>query len=141
MSTKFIRLNDGWSAGPNAPEPSIEVVGRDLLLSFYINTVDDERGVLRFKNCSRYHMRGTNDHGWYLGQCRFSKIAPAWGEFYELKGDLKLDECRAKWETVSREFTGSRHFLFYFRDETFECDADEWMFEPSSENAFLKRSL
>jgi hypothetical protein len=27
----------------------------------------------------------TNDEGWYLGQCRFSKVAPTWGEFYHVQ--------------------------------------------------------
>lgn len=147
MKTVFTKLNDGWNAEPNAPEPNVTVVGSDVLLNFLLNPYlyrqfqDGDIGILRFRNCSRYHLKGTNDEGWSRGQCRFSKIAPAWGEYYELEGDLKLSECRAKWETVSTDFSGSRHFLFYFRDETFECDADEWLFEPSNDNALLTRSF
>lgn len=50
-------------------------------------------GVIRFKNCARYRFGPENDEGWYLGQCRFSGIAPDWGEFYKVNGDLKLGEC------------------------------------------------
>jgi hypothetical protein len=66
-----------------------------------------------------------NDEGWYLGQCRFSKIAPAWGEFYEVDGDLKLESVPNDWIVVGPESrTTAKHFLFYLRDQTFECDAE-----------------
>jgi hypothetical protein len=66
----------------------------------------------------------TNDEGWYRGQCRFSRLAPSWGEFYEVAGDLLLSKCPNDWRYVSQEpGRALRHFLFYLRDETFECDA------------------
>ena len=86
----------------------------------------------------------TNDEGWYRGQCRFSRLAPAWGEFYEVRGDLLLDfvpdpeEFRShgvqleprplRWVTIGEPGVTSRHFLFYLRDQTFECDATDWSF-------------
>jgi hypothetical protein len=89
----------------------------------------EDTGVLRFLSCERYRLGPTNDEGWYRGQCRFSKVAPRWGEFYEVSGDLRLQECPDGWVTVGPAHRTLRHFLFYFRDETFECDAAEWAFK------------
>jgi hypothetical protein len=86
----FRKLNAGWNAEPNAPEPFVKVAGEDALLSFVLNSFlypdfsADEVGVIRFTARSRYRLGKTNDEGWYRGQCRYSKVAPAWGEFYEL---------------------------------------------------------
>src|SRR6478736_916613 len=92
--TTFEQLNDGWNANPNAPNPKVTIEGRDVLVSFGMNrfvfpdfTAEDV-GRLRFCLCSRYRLGDTNDEGWHRGQCRFSKIAPSWGEFYEVSGDL-----------------------------------------------------
>jgi hypothetical protein len=138
MKTTFVKLNDDWNAEPNAPDPKIEIVGSDILLSFYVNPFqfprfeEEDIGVIRFKNFVRYRLGPENDEGWYRGQCRFSKLAPAWGEFYEVSGDLKLSECPSDWITVLSDTKGTRHFLFYFRDNMFECDAQEWQFEPTA---------
>ena len=42
----------------------------------------------------------------------------------EFDGDLLLDRC--KWVELGPPVPLSRHYLFYFRDETFECDAVDW---------------
>jgi hypothetical protein len=90
MKPHFLQLNLGWNADPNAPNPNVEVLGNDVLLSFYVNPFQfkefekDEIGFLRFVNCVRFRLGGTNDEGWYRGQCRFSTIAPEWGQFYEI---------------------------------------------------------
>jgi hypothetical protein len=86
-------------------------------------------GRLRFHSSSRYRLGSSNDEGWYRGQCRFSKIAPSWGEFYEVSGDLRLAECPSGWIEVGATCSSLRHFLFYFRDKTFECDASDWSLE------------
>ena len=152
MATKFIKLNENWNAEPNAPDPRVSVSEKDVVLEFLMNEFlypqfkNAEKGILRFLNCWRYRLGSTNDEGWYRGQCRFSRLAPAWGEFYEVKGDLLLDAkpdpkafysekfgvqltpSPLKWVTLNNEANSSRHFLFYLRDETFECDAADWSF-------------
>ena len=140
----FRRLNEGWNAEPNAPHPQVLVSGSDILVEFFLSPFQfqqfdpEDRGILRFVDCSRYRLGGTNDEGWYLGQCRYSKIAPAWGEFYEISGtDSHLDQPD-DWKTVSETSSASRHFLFYFRDETFECIASSWEFESKSANALFQ---
>lgn len=141
MKTTFTKLNEHWNAEPNAPDPKIEVVGGDLLLSFYLNPFQfpqfhkDDVGIIRFRNCLRYRLGPENDEGWHLAQCRFSRLAPAWGEFYEVGGDLKLTECPEDWKALLSGVGETKHFLFYFRDDMFECDAKEWEFEQTIDNA------
>jgi hypothetical protein len=141
--TTFRQLNDGWNAQPNAPDPQVLVEGQDVVVSFQMNPYQfsqfssEDVGRIRFISCQRYRLGATNDEGWYRGQCRFSKLAPKWGEFYEVDGDLRLGECPEDWVELSPARGKSRHFLFYFRDETFECDASDWVFEvvrPATES-------
>ena len=133
--TTFTKLNDGWNAEPNAPHPHVRRRNADLVLEFYMNPWqfpeynEEDIGILTLTNCWRYRLGDTNDEGWYRGQCRFGKRAPRWGEFYEVEGDLLLDRGTPDWHVVRRPTESSRHFLFYFRDETFECDADDWSLE------------
>ena len=135
LATQFRQLNDGWNAEPNAPKPEVQVHDDDVVLTFLANPyqfprfAEAQRLCLRFKNARRYRLGATNDQGWYMGQCRFSGAAPAWGEFYEVSGDLKLDRCPADWHIVRAGGRTGRHFLFYLRDETFECEADDWILE------------
>jgi hypothetical protein len=150
MSTTFTKLNGGWNAEPNGQTPEISFAGRDLVFAFLLNDLvypkyqTAEKGILRFPECWKYRIGGPNDEGWYRGQCRFSRLAPTWGEFYEVHGDLLLDwvpdpeafrtrgiqlELRPlRWVTIGEHGACSRHFLFYLRDQTFECDAVDWSF-------------
>jgi hypothetical protein len=152
MTTTFKKLNEGWNADPNSPDPRVLIEGTELLLEFSLNDLQypdykkAEKGFIRFRNCWRYRLGQTNDEGWHRGQCRFSRLAPKWGEFYEIHGDLllnaasnkeafydaerkmKLDTFSLNWITIGQPEASSRHFLFYFRDETFECDASVWDF-------------
>lgn len=130
MKTTFEQLNFGWNAAPNVPNARVEIDGSELRLFFRANTFQfpeyDEDDVLQllFRGCWRYRLGGTNDEGWYMGQCRFGKTIP-WGEFYEIDGDLRIDET-FDWVVFGPENQSSKHFLFYLRDDTFECDADSW---------------
>ena len=130
----FVQLNRDWNADPNAPEPRVSVVGPDVLLSFYVNAfefpefIEGTRAVLRFKRCERYRLGSTNDEGWYMGKCRFSRLAPAWGEFYKVSGEPGLLIAPQDWSVLptpadAKELT---HYLFYLKDETFECVAEGW---------------
>lgn len=136
MPTSFRKLNDGWNAEPNAPAETVAVDGDMVHLEFDMNPFQfksfapGDRGRLTFFGCSRYRLGSTNDEGWYRGQCRFSSMAPAWGEFYEIAGDL-FDERVRGWTVLQSapESQHDRRFLFYLRDKTFECDAQNWRFE------------
>jgi hypothetical protein len=135
MATQFRQLNNGWNAEPNAPDPTVRLDGSDVVLTFLANPYQfqrfavGQRLALRFTDARRYRLGATNDEGWYRGQCRFSREAPAWGEFYEISGDLKLERSPDDWCILGDPRPGGRHFLFYLRDETFECDAGDWILE------------
>jgi hypothetical protein len=146
MKPHFLQLNVGWNAEPNAPGPQVEVLGKDILLRFYVNPFqfeefeEGEVGFLRFANCVRFRLGPTNDEGWYRGQCRFSNIAPEWGEFYEVIGDDTSTNGPTDWRPVSTKSTGElHHFLFYFRDDTFECVAERCVIEPRDDNALAAK--
>jgi len=135
MGTAFKKLNRDWNAEPNAPDPKAKVDGADVLLEFLANPFQFRQFAegdvlrLRFLSAVRFRLGATNDEGWYRGQCRFSGSAPAWGEFYEVAGDLKLGGVM-DWVPVGGGVAGPmRHFLFYFRDVTFECTAADWRLE------------
>lgn len=144
MAFKFSELNSGWNAEPNAPEPSVIIDGNDVILKFFLNAFqfpvfeEEELGFITFKNCAKYRLGSTNDEGWYSGQCRFSKLLPKWGEFYELSGDNELLNSPSDWKKVSGNSSNQKHYLFYFRDNTFECIADSWEFTDKPDNALLK---
>ena len=137
---EFIQLNHAWNAEPNAPDPHVSVVGSDVLVTFYVNAfrfpqfAEDTTATLRFKNCERYRLGPTNDEGWDMGKCRFSQLAPAWGEFYAISGEAELLLSPVDWIVVSTAIRAGvgKHFLFYFRDATFECVSDGWEVELPS---------
>src|SRR5438477_11034404 len=97
MPATFTTLNEGWNAEPNGQNPRIAIEGSDLVFEFLLNDLvfpkykTAEKGILRFSDCWRYRLGETNDEGWYRGKCRFSRLAPKWGEFHEVHGDLSLD--------------------------------------------------
>jgi hypothetical protein len=133
-SLTFKRLNVGWNAEPNAPEPKVVVSGSQVQLRFYLNPFaydadGGETGCVTFERGSMWRLGPTNDEGWYAGQCRYSKAAPTWGEFYELLGEDGLRMLPMDWHKLTRSTSAHRHFLFYLRDETFECLAEDWRFE------------
>lgn len=128
----FEQLNLGWNAYPNGSDSTVELRGDNLLFRFELNpyVFDDVKegdvGLLTFAQCARWRLGLTNDEGFYRGQCRYSSLAPSWGEFYELVGDDPARYAPVDWQFVDSKNPGNRHFLFYLRDETFECIAGDW---------------
>ena len=123
MKTEFVHLNKDWNAEPNAPSEKVEVKPDYVELSFYVNPWAYEG----YEEEQRAAIRSVNDEGWYMGQCRFSKLAPKWGEFYEVQGDLLLDECPNDWNETGQT-KGQKHYLFYLRDSMFECEAENFVY-------------
>ena len=144
MKPRFHQLNEGWNAEPYVPSPAIEIQAQDLVLKFYVNAFqfpqfeEGEFGALRFVRCARYRLGPTNDDGWYSGICRYSKLAPEWGEFFIVQGDKELLDAPQDWQVVTPTSASGRHFLFYFRDNTFECVAEHCMIEPGADNALQR---
>lgn len=145
MKTAFSQLNQDWNAEPNAPDPSIQIRKEDLVLKFLVNPFQfpdferGETGILRFVQCERYRLGPPDDVGWHLGRCRFSKLAPKWGEFYTIEGDSMVLEAVEDWRPLRPPTGRGQHFLFYFRDNTFECIAERCIIEPVEENSLWRR--
>jgi hypothetical protein len=145
MPISFIQLNVDWNAEPNAPKLAASLDGRDVILQFDVNPFifpefkTGERATLRFVDGSQFRLGPTNDEGWYRGQCRFSGVAPRWGEFYAIVGDPSSLDGPKDWTVITAEsVTHQTHFLFYFRDSTFECVAAQCLIEPTSGNALIR---
>jgi hypothetical protein len=130
----FVHLNPDWNAEPNDPRERVSVRGATLELTFALNSFaydagGEASGSLVFEQCSMWRLGMTNDEGWYAGRCRYSKQAPAWGEFYEMVGEDDQRLNATDWHELTSVPGGQRHFLFYLRDNTFECFATDWRFE------------
>jgi hypothetical protein len=130
----FHKLNDGWNAEPNAPCEQVEVTEDKVELLFNLNPwvynfTEVQSARLIFGGTVRWRLGPTNDEGWFLGQCRYSNIAPEWGEFYEIVGSGATIDQPTDWNIISNADNNARHFLFYLRDSTFECLAHDWEFQ------------
>jgi hypothetical protein len=142
----FEQLNQGWNAEPNAPEPAIGLSAPDLLLRFVLNPFQVEQfeeedvGVLRFHDCVRYRLGSTNDEGWYFGQCRYGRSAPAWGEFYELIGEDPLLNVPTDWVAINEAQIKHRHFLFYLKDNTLNASHPIGALTHSRRTLFIEHS-
>ncbi len=134
MSLLFKQLNDGWNADPNAPGEQVSLIDGNLILSFRLNwqaydAQRRERGRLLFPGVRRFRLGPENDHAWFDGNGRYSGVAPQWGEFYEISGEVEANLPTDGWVVVGEGGQDGRHFLFFLRDTTFECFADDWSFE------------
>lgn len=143
---KFVRQNLRWNLDPNDPNPHVRNLADCLRLTFNLNAYDckefhqGELGILDFHDASRYRLSETNEEGWYRGQSRFSGMDPAWEQFYVVEGDRSLLKQPNDWHIRSASSPGSKHFIFFFLDNTFECVCQRWSFAQIPENALLRLS-
>ena len=132
MSTTFIHLNADWNVDPKAPNPKVKWRGDDLRLRFWMHASpssdynEGDRGEIIFKDCSRYRLGWLNEEGFDRQQGRFAGVYHRWGEFYEVSGDLRLDAAPEDWNIRTPNVADRSHYLFYFRNNDFECDARGW---------------
>lgn len=131
----FEQLNIGWNAEPNAPELNISVNDTDVIIDFYLNGFayesfsEGDKAKIIFHNCYQYRNGAPNDEGFYCyNQSRYKKYGVKWGEFYlvhnsdwrnSFPDSIKMGPVR----------DNLQHYLFYFRDETFECIASSYDIE------------
>jgi len=136
---EFVQLNHGWNADPVFPDIQIGITGNNLTLSFYMNAYEFENydegdtGILTFYNFFQYRVGPPNDEGFYnFNQSRYKKYGVNWGEFYLVKN--------SDWQTnfpdpikvnpdADIDIYNINHYLFYMKDETFECIAENWRFD------------
>jgi hypothetical protein len=56
-----------------------------------------------------------------------------------VQGEAELLDEPKDWRPVGPLNDTGKHFLFYFRDETFECSAEKCVIEPSEENSLHRK--
>ena len=131
-----IKLTIDWNAEPNAPDVVLSINGSTIILDFYVNYFlfekfkENERAKVTFKNCHKYSFNPMNDEGYYKGQYRYTNTDLPWGEFYKLNTNWQTDFPNHY--TVSSEIDemdGLNHYIFFFRDNTFECVAENYSIE------------
>jgi hypothetical protein len=130
---RYQQLNQNWNADPNAPEPSLTVTEQTLQLEFYLNVFqfeqfqEGDKAYLTFQNCHRYSFNTMNDEGYYRGQYRYNCHQLPWGEFYELFTDWQTDfPDDAVVLKQAADPDRLHHFLFFLKDNAFECVAESW---------------
>jgi len=133
----YTKLSEGWNAEPNAPFEQIEIVHTEVRLRFYLNHMlykqfqEEDVGIVTFTGCSRWRQGIDNDYAFFHQQpsSRYCRLLPKWREFYELAGEDPLRDQPKDWSRIGSETVASaRHFLFYFRDSSFEFIAGDWSF-------------
>jgi len=133
----FIHLNRNWNAEPNAPEVEIQVQNDDVKVLFFLNAfiypqfAEEDKGILTFHKCIQYRYGSPNDEGFYsFGQSRYKQYGVKWGEFYLVEqSDWRHDFPDAIIVNKLNGDTHANHYLFYFRDGTFEVVAQDYEFE------------
>lgn len=135
----FVKISDNWNADPVSPEVNLQIVEEDLVMDIFLNyfAFDNyskgDKAKIVFINCSKYSLNTNNDEGYYLGQYRTNPSELPWGEFYEIKGGLNSCFPEPVVE-LSNDLNNKRHFIFFFKDETFECLADDYKIEFNNGN-------
>jgi hypothetical protein len=127
----YIQITKDWNADPVSPEIELKVDGIDLIMEIYLNHFqfdkyqEGDKVKIRFKNCAEYSLNTCNDEGFYYGQYRIKPTELELGEFYEIKSglDRKLPNPIKK---IQNDNSNRKHFIFFFKDETFECLASDY---------------
>ena len=122
----FVQINTGWNAHSVSPEIELSVEGIDLVMDVFLNHFvfdnikEGDKARIRFKNCVEYSLNTCNDEGYFYGQYRTNPNELPWGEFYEIKSglDKNFPNPITKIQNDSKD---RRHYIFFFKDETFEC--------------------
>ncbi len=132
---EYKKLNSNWNAEPNAPEVRLFIDDLTVKLDFFLNHFvfsefkENERGVLTFFKVHKFSFNTTNSDGYYMDQYRYKNSDLPWGEFYQLNTKWQIDFH----ENVTVLFpqpdeTNLKHFIFFLRDNTFECVAEGFEF-------------
>ena len=109
--------------------PNIGVRSSSSGMECLLFTKKGQKGKLIFNNCYMYRLGSPNDHGFYLNQFRYGPNNIEWGEFYELsdsnwRKDFPLDKVVV--DDNLKDNKRLKHYLFFFRDNTFECIAENY---------------
>jgi hypothetical protein len=132
---KYKQLNIDWNAEPNAPEVKMTVEYSTVTLEFFLNYFvydnfqKDEKGILTFNRVHKFSLNSMNDEGYFRGQYRYKHSDLPYGEFYEIESDWENDFHKNNLvllPIIERKLL--KHFIFFFKDNTFECVAESYEF-------------
>lgn len=127
----YIQITKDWNADPVSPKIELKVDGIDLIMDIYLNHFqfdryqEGDKVKIQFKNCAEYSLNTCNDEGFYYGQYRIKPTELEWGEFYEIKSGLDK-ELSNPIQRIQNDNSDRKHFIFFFKDETFECLASDY---------------
>lgn len=137
---KFNKLNKNWNAASDSPNPEVSNIEEGISLSFFLNAIDydhideEEKGSINFFGLHKYSIVSVDEEEYSSGQFRFKKEQLPWGMFYELPNSKWQnnfpDDAIIIDNSVNKK--GLRHFIFFFKDEIFECLASEYAFTYST---------
>lgn len=133
-SVDFIKISTDWNADPVSPEVDLKADNADLIMDVFLNYFvfskfsEGDRVKIRFKNCSKYSLNICNDEGYFYGQYRIKHDELPWGEFYELKSGVDRN-LPAPVTKIQEDSEDNNHYIFFFKDETFECLASGFELE------------
>lgn len=126
-------LTTEWNADPNSPGVELTVEGTSATLDFFVNCFiyekfkEGDKARLTFLNCFKYSFNSMNDEGHYRGQYRYKYTDLPWGEFYKLDTNWETDfPIRHTTLTEMADKSKLNHYVFFFKDNTFECIAESY---------------
>lgn len=134
QQVNFIQITTDWNADPVSPEIELNIDGLDLVMDIYVNHLafdkfkEGDKAKIRFLDCSQYSLNPCNDEGYYYGQYRTNPNKLPWGEFYEITSGLDRHFPEPIIKVQDNEID-KRHYVFFFKDETFECIASDYELE------------
>lgn len=126
-------LTIGWNADPETPELTIRAEKNILKLEFYLNNFlqtqfkENHKCSLIFHNCHKYYLGAPQTDIHQIGSGRFKAGELPFGEFYEIQSNRKIDfpkQATILNGTIDPEVL--KHYLFFFKDGTFECLASDY---------------
>ena len=135
----YIQITNNWNADPVSPEIELSLDEENLIMDIYLNHYafenfkEGDKVKILFKNCAEYSLNTCNDEGYYYGQYRTNPNELPWGEFYEIKSGLDRN-MPSPIVKINNDNSDKKHFIFFFKDETFECLASEYELEFYNEN-------
>lgn len=132
----YTQITIDWNADPNDPQVHLSVDSTSVTMTFYLNTFqfenfkEGDKAQVTFHNCHKYSFNSMNDEGYYMGQYRYNYKELPWGEFYKLDTNWRNDFPAL--HTVlnnNADPTKQNHYIFFFKDNTFECVAENFTIE------------
>lgn len=133
---RYLQLTTDWNAEPNAPEVTLSHDLTSVSLEFYLNAFaydrfqEGDKARVTFQNCHQYSFNSMNDEGYHRGQYRYKYTELPWGEFYKLDTNWQTDfPVVNNILILAPDIPKQNHYLFFFRDNTFECVAENYNLE------------